>query len=101
MFGTSSYCISQRMLKFIGKCSYFLFSTLFPEPTRDTYARRLFDNAEIPHDCRSFQITMPEVRRICFAYQGIIDENPTLAKYNFRKHLDADFEALMKLEEEA
>ncbi|KAF6205728.1 hypothetical protein GE061_019901 [Apolygus lucorum] len=74
-------------------------STLFPKSTRDDYARRMLDESALPHDLRPFQITLPEVGRLCFAYQRILDESPSLAKYNFRQHLDAELEDILSHEE--
>uniref|UniRef100_A0A0K8SDC9 rRNA adenine N(6)-methyltransferase n=1 Tax=Lygus hesperus TaxID=30085 RepID=A0A0K8SDC9_LYGHE len=74
-------------------------STLFPKSTRDDYARRILAEADLPHDTRPFQITVPEVGRLCWAYKSILDESPSLAKYNFRQHMDAELEDILSQEE--
>ncbi|BES93911.1 rRNA (adenine-N6,N6-)-dimethyltransferase activity [Nesidiocoris tenuis] len=91
--------VARCMFSFRQKHCIKCFANLFPKATRDSYVRRLLEDAEIPYDMRSFQLTMPEIRRVCFAYQRILDETPILNKYNYRKHLDADMDSILEDEE--
>lgn len=58
--------------------------TLFPKGAHDRLVPQLFQRAEVNPKARPFQLTVPEVGRICHAYQEIINQEPSIAKYNRR-----------------
>lgn len=56
--------------------------TLFPKGAHDRLVPELFLRAEVNPKARPFQLTVPEVGRICHAYQEIIQREPSMAKFN-------------------
>jgi len=59
-------------------------SKLFPLEQRDTLVVDLLKDAGIPPTSRPFQLTIPEVGRICFSYASIVSDQPALRDFNHR-----------------
>lgn len=45
----------------------------------------IFDKAEIDPQTRPYQLTVPEIGRLCHVYYDIILREPSLARYNNRQ----------------
>lgn len=58
--------------------------TLFPHPLREKLCTEMYSRAEIDATSRPFQLTVPEIGRLCHAYSHIILRQPSLASYNAR-----------------
>ncbi|KAK4317541.1 hypothetical protein Pmani_011385 [Petrolisthes manimaculis] len=66
-------------------------ATLFPRAIQDDMVPKMFTVADVDPDMRSFQLTMPEISRLCHAYSAIVTQNPTIASYNSREqHIKAE-----------
>lgn len=59
-------------------------ATLFPTRVRDNLVDRLFKVGDVDPKLRPFQLTMEEFGRLCHAYKVTLDQQPALAKYNYR-----------------
>ncbi|KAL1128941.1 hypothetical protein AAG570_013475 [Ranatra chinensis] len=81
----SLFCYRQKyILKSVG--------TLFPVALREKLALRCLEEAEVPTTARSFQLTLPEIGRICYAYTSILRDYPKLETYNHRLRSDVTLE---------
>lgn len=58
--------------------------TLFPHPLREKLSTEMYSQAQIDITVRPFQLTVPEIGRLCHAYNHIILRQPSLASYNAR-----------------
>jgi len=59
--------------------------TLFPKGFHEEGVPKLFQRADINPHLRPFQLTLPEIGRICHAYNEIIQQHPSYASYNNRR----------------
>lgn len=58
--------------------------TLFPRPLQKKLWTEMYSRAELDPTTRPFQLTLPEIGRLCHAYNHIILRQPSLASYNAR-----------------
>ncbi|KAG7167985.1 dimethyladenosine transferase 1, mitochondrial-like isoform X1 [Homarus americanus] len=60
---------------------------LFPEDQRDEQIKKMFAVADVNPALRPFQLTMSEFNRLCHAYAAILEQQPSLAKFNVRERI--------------
>lgn len=72
--------------------------TLFPEEMKDELGYKIFQLADIDPTTRPFQITNEEFARLCYAYQAICNEHPSVLNYDFRacKNVVTEHNALVE-----
>ncbi|XP_071517079.1 dimethyladenosine transferase 1, mitochondrial isoform X2 [Panulirus ornatus] len=58
---------------------------LFPEARRDELVNMMFTVADVDPALRPFQISMSEFNRLCHSYAAILEQHPSLAKFNARE----------------
>lgn len=79
----------------------YCFRTLFPSKVRDEFSGRIFKQAEIEPTVRPFQLTIPEIGRLCAAYKTIIDEQPLYESYDqFKLNDEENWLAKEEIEKE-
>lgn len=78
---------------------------LFPESRRDELVKKMFTVADVDPTLRPFQISMCEFNRLCHSYAAILEQQPSLAKFNAREAKvivegeDYDSESRIKVDE--
>lgn len=72
-------------------------ANLFPKGVRERLVDKLFKVADVDPCLRPFQINMAEFSRLCHTYKAMVDQHPSLAKYN---HRDPDSEIMADLEDD-
>ncbi|KAK7862924.1 hypothetical protein R5R35_002971 [Gryllus longicercus] len=58
--------------------------TLFPKKIRVSFAKEMYEIAEVNPQTQPFRLNLEEFRRLCEAYKLICDRDPRLLKYNHR-----------------
>ncbi|KAK8723819.1 hypothetical protein OTU49_011558 [Cherax quadricarinatus] len=58
---------------------------LFPESQRDELVEKMFTVADVNPTLRPFQLALSEFNRLCHTYAAILEQQPSLEKFNSRE----------------
>lgn len=73
---------------------------LFPVTHREEMAKKMFTVADVDPTIRPFELTVPEFNRLCHAYAAILEQIPSLSRFNARDERSPLFGFEEDLEEE-
>jgi len=77
--------VTRCIFSFRQKYCYKGVQTLFPRGAHERLVPEMFERAEISPETRPYQLTVPEIGRLCHAYHDIVQRQPSLARYNNRQ----------------